>query len=245
MHSTSSEIERNASNLIENLATEAVGTAAADSWYCIVACAFAACNQGTLVARVYQRAISSYMDDADDRKRILHRIKESIIKVTVIFGIPRGINAIRSIIKVIPPGDEYDNTKSRKEMIDPVVEYDRGLRYMRNIFREDLDPFLDTMELHSRDLKEMVVDYIYGHLQSNLDVIDAITTSQLNIVSLIPMDVMTEVAWHMRGLIRNGGSVNQIQYVLDTVDRICKVTEVQLRNELPTVDLVIDAERLF
>lgn len=75
--------------------------------------------------------------------------------------------------------------------------------------------------------------------------IDAITTSQLNIATLVPMDVTSEVAWHMRGLIRNGGTEQQLKFALDTTMEICKITDVRLSNQMPDPDRVIHEERLF
>lgn len=75
--------------------------------------------------------------------------------------------------------------------------------------------------------------------------IDAITTSQLNIASLVPMDVTAEVAWHMRGLIRNGGTEEQLRFALNTTMEICRITDVRLKNQMPNPEEVIGQERLF
>lgn len=116
---------------------------------------------------------------------------------------------------------------------------------MRNIFRADLDPFLDTMDTSWPDLRTLVVTYIYGYYQSDTSVLDAITTSQLNIATLIPMDVTAEVAWHMRGTIRNGGSEAQLKDACDIAITVCGICEVHLKNEMPKAEDVIHAERLI
>ncbi len=83
------------------------------------------------------------------------------------------------------------------------------------------------------------------YYQSDVTVIDAITTSQLNIATLVPMDVSAEVAWHIRGLIRNGGSEEQLKFALDITMEICRITDVRLKNQMPDPDRVIHEERLF
>lgn len=115
---------------------------------------------------------------------------------------------------------------------------------MRNIFRADMDPFLNTMDTYWPDLRVFIVDLIYGYYQSDLTIIDAITTSQLNIATLIPMMVTDEVAWHFRGLIRNGGTIEQIDYALGITQDICQMTGVALKG-LPQVEEVVNEERLF
>ena len=75
--------------------------------------------------------------------------------------------------------------------------------------------------------------------------IDAVTTSQLNIATLVPMDVTVEVAWHMRGLIRNGGTEEQLKFAFETTLEVCRITDVRLKNEMPRPEDIINEERLF
>lgn len=59
------------------------------------------------------------------------------------------------------------------------------------------------------------------------------------------MDVTAEVAWHMRGLIRNGGTREQLNFAFETTMEICKITDVRLKNKMPDPEDVINEERLF
>ena len=170
------------------------------------------------------------------------------MKTGVIFGIPRLINAIRALIAAAPSPELHStpptSTPSRRDLT-PSQADDRGLPYMRNIFRADLDPFLAVMDAYCPDLRTLVVTTIYGVYQSDVSVVDAVTTSQLNIATLVPMDVPGEVAWHMRGTIRNGGSREQLETAYGIAVDVCRVCGVVLRNEMPRPDDVIEAERLF
>lgn len=116
---------------------------------------------------------------------------------------------------------------------------------MRNIFRSDLDPFLSTMDQYWPDLRTLVVTNIYGYYQSEVSIVDAVTTSQLNIATLIPMDVPGEVGWHMRGLMRNGGSEEQLEFALKVTMEVVAICEVRLKNEMPRAEDVVNEERLF
>lgn len=59
------------------------------------------------------------------------------------------------------------------------------------------------------------------------------------------MDVTAEVAWHMRGLIRNGGTEEQLRFAFDTTIEVCEITNIRLKNEMPNPEDVINQERLF
>lgn len=127
----------------------------------------------------------------------------------------------------------------------PADTDERGLAYMRNIFRADLDPFLDTMDQYWPDLRTLIVTTIYGYYQSDVSVVDSVTTSLLNIATLVPMDVTAEVAWHMRGTIRNGGTREQLQAAYDIAIEVCRICDVRLKNTMPLPEDVINEERLF
>ena len=116
---------------------------------------------------------------------------------------------------------------------------------MRNIFRADLDPFLENMDNYWPDLRTLVVTYIYGYYQSDTSILDAVATSLLNVATLVPMDVPAEVGWHMRGTIRNGGSEESLKVVCEITMKICEICEVGLKNEMPKAEDVIHEERLI
>ncbi|KAF7544142.1 hypothetical protein G7Z17_g10185 [Cylindrodendrum hubeiense] len=202
-------MDQAAKQYIASLHNQSTGTDLEDTWYCIAACSFAASNKGCYVADVFTEAISSRQEDHEYHRHVLKRIKG------IIYGIPRVINAFRALVKVIPSPESNETSTIRNHIKAPADTDERGIEYMRNIFRADLDPFLGTMDKYWPDLRTLVVTYIYGYYQSDTSVLDSITTSQLNIATLVPMDVAAEVAWHMRGTIRNGGTEDQLKAAYD------------------------------
>ena len=209
------------------------------------AVAFAAANNPTAVATVYQTAILPYSNDLSSRRNVIRRIKEAIIKTTVIVSLPRAINAIRALIAALPDTDSEDRDLERRQMPSPYAETERGREYMRNIFRADLEPFLNVMDKHCPDMHDLILNSVYGLYQSDVRILGAIETSQINIASLVCMDVPNEVAWHMRGLVRNGGTEQQMDFALTVALNVCRIENVRLKNTMPIAKDVINQERLF
>ena len=116
---------------------------------------------------------------------------------------------------------------------------------MHNIFRADLDPFLDFMDHHSPDMHDLILNIVYGLYQSDIRILGPIETSQINIAGLVCMDVPNAVAWHMRGLFRNGGSEVRMDFALSIAIRVCEIVGVTLKNEMPKAKDVVEQERLF
>ncbi|KAK7408049.1 hypothetical protein QQX98_009764 [Neonectria punicea] len=238
-------MDQAANEYITSLHSQSTGTDLEDTWYCIAACSFAASNRGQYVADVFAQTISSRRDDHVYHRHVLKRIKEALLKTGIIYGIPRVINAFRALVKAIPSPESSETSSTRAHIAVPAETDARGLEYMRNIFRADLDPFLGAMDTYWPDLRTLVVTYIYGYYQSDTSVLDAITTSQLNIATLVPMDVAAEVAWHMRGTIRNGGTEGQLKAAYDIALRVCEICDVNLKNKMPEAQDVINEERLI
>lgn len=84
----------------------------------------------------------------------------------------------------------------------------------------------------------------YGAYLSENTILSPIETSQITLASLVPLDVPTQVKWHMRGLIRNGGSRGQVQYALDIIKKVVEAAEVTLKHDIPSMD-VVDLKKLF
>jgi hypothetical protein len=77
----------------------------------------------------------------------------------------------------------------------------------------------------------------YGMYLSEFSILNPVETSQVLLASLIPLDVPTQVKWHMRGLIRNGGTDEDIKYVVDIASQIYQAMGVTLRTELPSISV--------
>lgn len=83
-----------------------------------------------------------------------------------------------------------------------------------------------------------MIDYTYGALHSELSVLDGVTTSQCNLACLLPSQCMNEVKWHMRGILSNGGTVDDVQEALGIAIKISEITGIKLRSKPPAVEEV-------
>jgi hypothetical protein len=75
---------------------------------------------------------------------------------------------------------------------------------------------------------------------SEFTVLGPVETSQIVLGALLPLDVPTQVSWHMRGLIRNGGSEDQLKYARDIALRICEGIGVDLKSGVPPISVAME-----
>ncbi|KAJ5646850.1 hypothetical protein N7490_003222 [Penicillium lividum] len=121
---------------------------------------------------------------------------------------------------------------------------ERGLKYFQNIYRDDMDKLFAPMHKYAPDIKQLSVLLEYGPYLSETSILNPIETSQITIAALLPLDVPTQVKWHMRGLIRNQGNIEMVKYALDIAKMICDGEGVRLRDRVPDIS-VIREDSLF
>lgn len=92
--------------------------------------------------------------------------------------------------------------------------YEAGLRVRRDVLGSaHVDRSLGQVTEFSRPIQEFVTEYCWGAVWDR-DGIDRRTRSLLNIVMLTALNRMHELGVHVRGAIRNGVTVEEIQEAL-------------------------------
>lgn len=163
----------------------------------------------------------------------------------MLYGMPRMVNAFLSLLDAYPFQKSSETSVTRNQMTNPFDCKERGEAYMRNIFRDDMDPIMAAFDKNWADLRTLVVTHVYGYYQSDLSILDLVATSQISIASLVPMDAPDQVAAHLRGTIRNGGTEEHLERAFEIALDICEICEVALKKRLPKVGDVIYKGRLF
>ncbi|GAB7356843.1 hypothetical protein MBLNU459_g7717t1 [Dothideomycetes sp. NU459] len=221
------------------------------TWYCVASCALACSNAGSWVPNVYQIATEGL--SAVERRKVLGRMFESLLKGAPLYGIPRLLNAFYPLAKAVGADDEMlaledgapvlslRQSESYRNMLDHT---ERGMKYFRNIYREETDAILEPMYRLAPDIKQFSVNLEYGSYMSENAILSPIETSQVTLASLLPLDVPTQVKWHMRGLIRNGGTEEQVRYALEIAKDVVDAAEVSLKHDVPDMSVIND-DNLF
>lgn len=105
---------------------------------------------------VYLRAIQPHVANGEARRVILRRIKEALLKGTLLFGIPRALNSFYALAKVIPDQESIDKDVVRSDVVNPLDLTDRGLSYFENIYRQDMPSILEPMDRLFPDLSKFI-----------------------------------------------------------------------------------------
>jgi 4-carboxymuconolactone decarboxylase len=92
--------------------------------------------------------------------------------------------------------------------------YERGIAIRKEVLGEDhVQRSLDGVSEFARPIQELVTEYCWGEVWSR-DGIDRRTRSMLNLGMLTALNRSHELGVHVRGALRNGVTVAEIQEVL-------------------------------
>ena len=84
-----------------------------------------------------------------------------------------------------------------------------------------------------------------GLILSDKSVFDARSSTTILISAMIGLDAGPQVKWQARGYIRNGGTLEQLEDVVSLAKEACAVSDMVLRNAVPDLRKVIEAESVF
>ena len=111
-----------------------------------------------MIIYVYRAAIAPYSEDAVSRRLILRRIKEALLKTSVVYGLPRLLNGFYPLIKSIPDEESQDYEAVRHDLKNPYDLRERGEWYMAKTFgKSALDTMFGTLDKYHQDLREFFV----------------------------------------------------------------------------------------
>lgn len=116
------------------------------------------------------------------RRKLLRRILESLLKGSMLYGIPRMLNAFYPLAALVAKDEEMlqlENgepvlaLRQKEEYRNPLTHTKRGLRYFHNVYRDDMARILEPMDRIAPDIRKCIVvescgEYLLIRSQANI-----------------------------------------------------------------------------
>ncbi|CAL9734530.1 peroxisomal protein 2 [Monosporozyma servazzii] len=186
----------------------------------------------------------TFQDAHQDQREVLDKINETVLKVGVIVGIPRSINALKYVKSWTPDSllihanqgsrDKCyirDEQVKRKEM-GTKHNLERGLIHWERTYGKVSQRIIQDLNSFYPDLWQFIVKNVYGDILSYDSIVDGPTTSLAVISSLIPMDVNPQLRGHLRSALNFGWTVSTINQVRQFAILISTWYGIQWRSEI-------------
>ncbi|KAI9893537.1 MAG: hypothetical protein M1814_006333 [Vezdaea aestivalis] len=212
----------------------------ADCWYLTSSLSLASLNQPQLIPTILKRAFQEgttknqhasqkiQHDDFAKRRlkeqsRILWRIREGLLKGSVIYGLPRAINAVTALKNDISPLSEYAPTTRRRALQDSAaqkVALERGDEQFGMIYGKIADRIRHQLQDSGHSDLLTIAELMYAHILSEDSILGARETSLCVVAALAGLDVEPQLKGHRIGAINCGSSESEVNAVLEVSEWI-------------------------
>ncbi|KAJ5363871.1 uncharacterized protein N7496_009584 [Penicillium cataractarum] len=210
-----------------------------DQWYIVAATAMAAAGAGPDVTELYQMATKG--KSLDEEKHIQRRLKEAILKTSILYGVPRSLQALLPLFSILKE-EQIDHYGPRTEaMKNGETQEER-----RNRGRQHFDTLWTPVAAQANrnknfkyqpDLYLLNLETIYELWLSENTILNAVETQMCTTAALICSGSPQQAMWHTKGIVRHGGSLDTARFAQDIALRIgkeygCKVDAVAKVDEI-------------
>ncbi|KAI8320223.1 hypothetical protein GQ54DRAFT_298804 [Martensiomyces pterosporus] len=181
--------------------------------------AAASANYPNMAAAIARRRLQQ-LNQTSDKVHFVQQSRESILKMTSLMGIPKGINAMQSLMDVVKPDKAVMHELS---LIPPLrsssnYSYELVKSSGRELFNGIYGKHAEAVETKLRtlypDMAETIMLDSYGHLLSEARYLNGMETELCAIGALVPQDVAAQLKSHYLGAARLGATEEMVQAAL-------------------------------
>ncbi|KAL3488329.1 hypothetical protein BJX62DRAFT_227384 [Aspergillus germanicus] len=199
-------------------------------WYSCVIVSLSSLNYPDVIPQVYEYLNTHFLSKLshDERFDAARRLREALIKSTGIVGAARTGNAIRILTGLIP--EDLRETESPRSQESDEVARARGKTFWTRVYERNkaFDPQATVRA--SPDYAFVVREVLYGRIFSFNGVIDDLTTGYVIVSALYGMDCPNQLQHHMKGMLVNGASREDLIRLQELCLGLAKILGVTFRH---------------
>ncbi|KAE8225470.1 hypothetical protein CF319_g1794 [Tilletia indica] len=204
----------------------------AREWYTVLTAATSAARIGAQAVPLIWEVAKEDIGGADsvgekadeDAVQLQRRIKEALLKGSVLFGIPAALDPLFALLPLLradaaahPARSDTDFFLRRGRAHEESLT---GLAHdgLRTVYKHNLDEILEKKFARDNlDIQFLTMEINYGWNLTEYSILDLPSTELVTVAALIPIPaVPVETMWHLRGCRRAGWSDDVIESVRQT-----------------------------
>ncbi|KAF2401605.1 hypothetical protein EJ06DRAFT_352207 [Trichodelitschia bisporula] len=168
-----------------------------EAWYLAVIPALLAFRRPELIAPVYEYAARV---GEDPPQQLVARIKDALMKLWTIIGIPPVISAVPHLARVSPSPSETAESMYTPLTLDAVESRGRG--FMQTLYQHNLAQSTGTWGVHEPDFLWLEERVIYGLFLADHSLLGQVETSVVVLAAMMCSGLLAPAEWHVRGMRR-------------------------------------------
>ncbi|KAH8767226.1 hypothetical protein F5883DRAFT_72432 [Diaporthe sp. PMI_573] len=209
-------------------------------WYYCVIVNLAALNFPEVVPSVYDRLCKHVMSSLahDAQFKTAQKLREALIKSCGIMGAAKTGTALRLLGKQISK-DLRDPVAHRRAKEDQATASERGHAFHKRIYGRNPEFDYNASGEASPDYAFVVRDLLYGRVFSYDGILDDLETGYVIVSALIGLDCQNQLRHHMKGMLYNGATRDDLQELYDVLLDLAQRLGVKFRSEkreIPSID---------
>jgi alkylhydroperoxidase/carboxymuconolactone decarboxylase family protein YurZ len=208
-------------------------------WYIAAAVAFSASNLPDAVPLVLQYALKDLkaqpsFNHEDDSLLLIRKIRDALFKSGLLSGYPKAINAMAALYRVLP-----DHLKDTKPLRDVSMSNESLARIGQDHFNLTYGETAGNVQAFLKnicpDFEFFSTAFAYGYVYAFPQVLSGIETSFAMVAALIASDTPKQIDWHLKGAVRNGAKISELQAVRKISIEVAQASGVVWKHEIPDV----------
>ncbi|RDH27577.1 hypothetical protein BDQ94DRAFT_184434 [Aspergillus welwitschiae] len=198
-------------------------------WFVTVVVALSSFNYPEEIGPLYQHLLEEYIP-VEDHAAATRKIREALVKAAGLHGAAKTGNAVRELYHATPP-HLIDNTCYRDDD-EHTAAVARGDAFLKSLYRDvpDLNTEDDFVRKCCPDYFYVVSQLLYPHVFSFDKILDKLESSQAIITALISIDCKGQARNHMKGMMWNGATRQEVANIRDSIVLLARYLGVQFRD---------------
>ncbi|KAH9836908.1 hypothetical protein Tdes44962_MAKER08388 [Teratosphaeria destructans] len=170
----------------------------------------------------------------EQRRALVRRLREALVKLVAVVGVPRPLEAVMQIAEVEREEDR-DYSFSREHWRSGPENRRRGAEWLAQIYKQDV-PTEDAKGPFAahRDFKWLSMEITYGLYLSDHSILDGIDTELVVLSGIMIQNLRRETGWHLRGTRRIGVSQEDVELIQQCIEKVAAFCGLNL-NKVPRV----------
>ncbi|KAF2217394.1 hypothetical protein CERZMDRAFT_92044 [Cercospora zeae-maydis SCOH1-5] len=199
-----------------------------DKWYILALASLVSGNHPEQAAELYKYlTLRPEFSASDQRKTLVRRLRECLLKLVIVVGVIKPIEAVLCIAHVERPEDR-DYTFSRENWSSGPENEKRGRAWLDAIYKHNHASTENILSCH-KDFDWLSREITYGLFLSDHDILDPNNVlpntikveTQLTVLSGIAMqNLPRQTGWHLRGTRRIGVSAEDVETLHQCIESV-------------------------
>ena len=182
-----------------------------------------------LIDKLYPIYLGGKTSNLDTYRQITIRLRESLLKICPLVGLPRGINSLHHLHSTTPTSilNSIDHPHTKIDMYNDSTDVDacpesstlrtqtrttetvsevyiRGKKYWNKVYDKVSNRVANDLYSSYPDLWYYTLRHVYGPILSFNGVLSGCDTSLVIIAALVPLEVPAQLRGHLRGALNVG-----------------------------------------